>query len=478
MYSFKKIRSGNMGMIFGVALGTTALVAVVGQFMSQKSKSVQKRSVETRFTISLSSGIETMLMAYRLAEQTYVAKVGVCDTANPFLKALQVGHNCQVSTGSAPSGIDLFKCTGNEPACKNKNLSGAELWTYGSGCTINKDSSNCVVTNAPVMLISMGHGTGTDAQKISADSEKYQFLLTNVDMKKGIAEMIQVAESNDSKQTKHAFAIRSTLPNSAHIEADGRVTQENPDPQNYCPGAPWATYMILTNKKCLPFVELGSGTGLAYYAGRFFGFRPFDGQVIDMLAASSAGGGADSYLVVPSTGKIAATPPVLRTDCVASPNDDCTQIFPKYDKDALINVDDITLISNQLYYVAHSGEAAHIGYLRMTGTTAERIKVCELGKMGWAQAYAGIAALSWSDPLDPPVGAAQATRLARFFLKTDAGDLLTVLIQNTGTDLQNAGATNANLSCFVTKDADLQQVEYKRTYGFDRSANAKPYYIY
>ncbi len=496
MYFFnskKRNNRGNMAAILGVFAGVTGVVVLVGQFMHIKSESTKKRITETRYTISVSSGVESVLASFRLAELSYIKQASACGTANPFLTALKEGANC---TGFGT--LDLFdeeECDnpGAKPLCLGRiNPSAApgeeNMWTYSNEvdanrkCTITNTGSTCLNLADPLLILTMGYG-GKDYQKMSKEAESFEFKLTGINLEKGIAEFIATAKTVDGKESKHAFAIKTILANAAHIEADGRTTQEVPDPLGFCQGNVWGTYFALADRKCIPFVELGSGTGLLYYEGQYFGFRPTDGQVIDMLAATQGLG----YLVA-EDGKIAGR---TRVNCEVTATEDCTQLFPEYSKDLLINVDDLTAIGNQIYYVAHSGPSAHIGYLKKGSSSFERVKICDLGGKGWAQAYAGIAAMSWSDELDGP-GSAADPRLARFFLKTDAGDLLTVLIESEESGLSlNAstgfatGVTPApgdpssdTVKCFVSKDSNIQQVEYKRTYGFDRTANAKPYYIY
>lgn len=95
-------------------------------------------------------------------------------------------------------------------------------------------------------------------------------------------------------------------------------------------------------------------------------------------------------------------------------------------------------------------------------------RVCDLGAAGWSQAYTGIAALAWSQPLLPLPNGASSRNLAVFFLKTDSGDLLSAVVM----------ATKDGFGCQVAKDSALQVVEYKRTLGFDRTEDSKPYFIY
>src|SRR5205823_250527 len=172
---------------------------------------------------------------------------------------------------------------------------------------------------------------------------------------------------------------------------------ENPDPLSYCQGQhPWADFLIYNPlaRKCLRFAQLGGGTGLAYYRARYFGFRPFDGQVIDLMAATMS----DTYFV-DEAGTVDGTNPV----------------FPSYKMDNLRNADDITVIGDQVYYVALGSAQAHIGVLDKSTSTLDRKVVCPIGAMGYGQSYEGIAALGSSTPLIPEAGDGITTRMATFF---------------------------------------------------------------
>ncbi|MEK6705847.1 MAG: hypothetical protein AABZ06_08660, partial [Bdellovibrionota bacterium] len=334
------------------------------------------------------------------------------------------------------------------------------VYTYpaGSGCDISATTSSCSgLIQKPLIEV----GSSDDNQKIAGNS--YKIYLMAIVPEKNIVEFQSETTQNVPggavvTVTKNAFAIRSTLTNAAHLESDGRVTQENPDPLAKCKGNAWGDFPIFDTQEtlCKNFVQLGSGTGMAYFQGRYFGFRPADGQIIDMISASNAS--ATSYLV---------------GEDVKLTGGGTQEIFPKYCKDALVNVDDVTVVGKQIYFVAGQGTNAHIGFLD-TGIgvsctdASARKRICELGEKGWAQAYAGIASPSWSEELWPKPENVGDQSSATFFLKTDAGDFLTAVVIS-----QSTGFT-----CAIFKDATLQQVEYKRTLGFDRAGDYKPYFAY
>lgn len=137
---------------------------------------------------------------------------------------------------------------------------------------------------------------------------------------------------------------------------------------------------------------------------------------------------------------------------------------------SLLNVDDITLIDDQIYYVAFQGPAAHIGHAN--NINGERTIICRLGEMGWSQSYSGIAASSSSDPLiddtSNPLNNFLTNRYALFYLKTDTGDLLTAHVYR----------KNNGFQCYVNKYQINQKPEMRRTLGFDRVKDEPPFYIY
>lgn len=424
-----------------------AVSGFIGMLTVQQSRLAKKKRQDIEFGIQLQSGIETMLLSYRLAEMKYIGALTSfqCDTANPFLQALKEGSRCQKNNVDvAGFTVTLFK---NDP---NPSLANVLTYVCPGDCKVDHSASSFSTYQE---VVQVGMTEATAAQKISGTS--YQFYLNTIFPEKGIGEFIVNAHVDGStNELKRSFAIRPILPNSAHMDADNKVKQENPDPLGRCQGGAWEPFLFFDpeTQQCRLFAELGSGTGLVYYQSRYFGFRPFDGQIIDMYAAS--GSAASSSYMVGEDGKVGMT-----------------QLFPPYKKANLVNVDDITTIDNQVYYVALSGSSAHIGGLNPT--TQERETVCALGSLGWAQAYTGIAALTWSDELMPiaDTQAAEPGRLAVFFLKTDPGNLLTAVVSK-------EKGPNKPLQCNVFKDRNIQKIEYARTYGFDRTTDSKPYFIY
>lgn len=430
--NFRIDSSGNILFGFLGLLGIAALISYFADMNIFQSRVYQKKLNSAHFIVDASSAIETFLIAYREAEVKYVETVtNYCPVANSFVRALREGSGC------AKAGT-IMTFTGADAGTSD------QLYTYsGSGCAIDPTSSSCFDTKPEILNI----GVKIDNQPI--DGVSYKIFFVAAMPEKSAVEFSFQSTDGLGNRGSGRFYIRESLSNAAHLEADGRVTQEQPDPLALCPGTIWGSYFVwdTTSQTCMQFSQLGSGTGLAFYSGRYFGFRPFDGQIIDLQ--STLNPKTKSYLVQ-QNGTLSGI-----------------KIFPSYDKSQLTNVDDITLIDDQIYYVAGMGSSAQIGMLDpFNGLT--RKTICDLGGAGWSQAYSGIAALSWSQPLLPLPSSKSQRNLAVFFLKTDSGDLLQVI----------AIARSGGIKCWVNKDLAQQDVEYKRTNGFDRTEDAKPYFIF
>lgn len=443
-----------------VILGIIATFAFAfSQIASRLSKALFQNRKLRAYSYTTFSGAETMLFSYRLAQIQYIKEISNqnCTAAKPFIRALKEGSGC-------PDAITVFS---ESDASDYSNLPFSYLANSG-GCVISTSFSSCGrgAKNLVVAPVIGGDRTQIPDPSNPNSVPGYIFSLQNIDIDKGILEFnasyTSSGDNNRLSTQRYAFAIRGFLPNAAHLEGDGRVTQETPDPLSKCPGSAWATFLVFnpSNQKCEQFSQLGSGTGLAFYNHRFFGFRPFDGQVVDMLAANS-----DSSYMVDENGNV-----------------ENNSVFIPYKKSALINVDDITVIptqnaetettpaslGGQVYYVAGQGSSANIGVLLSNG---DRKIVCDLGGQGWGQGYEGIASLSFSDPLIQTTGDGMTgSRLAVFFLKTSGGDYLTASVLKI--------PSSPVFICHVAKENNLQQIEFSRTYGFDRADDREPYYVY
>ncbi len=430
-------------MLIGlVGAAMAGYLQLIGALQESSSANMQNKIKN----VDNETAIETFVQAYRWAQLRYIQGVAGCggQVPRPFLLALRMGSGC-------PGTVRVFSASSGaaDPGRVDN------LYTYlGNGCNITMNNSTCESGNLPILSI----GESDAAQKFNKKS--YRVTLARAWPELKSAEFILTDRGDGVSQAIHFF-MKDFFDNLAHLEPDGRVVQESPIPLSRCVGAPWGQYRLFyeASNECREFSQLGSGSGMAYYKRRFFGFRPADGLIVDLMNFSAAS--PTSYIVNSSNGTITGLPaPVF----VPYPN-------PAVAIQALINVDDITLIDDQIYYVAGMGPDAEIGYANPNGT---RTRICNIGgTAGWSQAYSGIAALGWSDALIPdaanPLDAYKNNRYATFFLKTDSGDLITTHVYRTGT---------GPFSCSTTKDPILQQVEYARTLGFDRTEDAKPYFTF
>lgn len=437
----KKSQRGfsDITMILALSALSAVLVSGMMNWTSERIKVSVKKELSDLEKLYVSSGADTFLQAFRAAERIYLRSTSACSSARPFIQALAEGSGCAMT-------IQLFN---SSPAIPDPGMN--VLYTYPSGgCRIVQNSSNCI--HATRVLVSIGHAQAQ--QRISGNS--FQFSLIKV-WPGGRFAQFQVRRQFEGNTREYNLAIKNYFSNAAHLDSDLTVVQETPDPLALCPGTPWGIYQVFNRETniCDTFSQPGGGTGLAFYRGRFFGFRPSDGIIIDLYAATTQ----TTYIVNHTTGRVGSE---TRPSFVPYPN-------PNNPTQSLMNIDDITMIDNQMYYVALSGTDAHIGHVSTNGT---RTILCQVGAMGWAQSYSGIAAASWSDPLisDPsnPLNSYLQNRFALFFLKTDAGDLLTANVERSG----------GSFTCSVSKDQNLQQVEFSRTLGFDRTQDERPYYVF
>lgn len=440
-------RSGQYSFWMGMLLLVTGVVTSLGFFLAAATKGASRKIVSNRASVRNASTAETVLVAYRLTEIAYLSFASTCESAKPFLSALASGSGC-------PGTFVAF-----DPS-DTQNVGVRDgLYRFSEpGCRITQTASTCGMGRTEILT------GGLDTLLTGAAGSipfGYRVTLDSVQPAKGLAEFSMELREGERVQ-RIAFAIRTPLSNSAHLEADGRITQSSPDPLATCRGTEWASLLLFdpASRRCVRFAQAGGGTGLAVYQDRFFGLRPDDGQIVDMTALTEG----DTYLVNPGSGK---------------PN------FVPYDRSQLVNVDDITLIARQIYYVANFGVRPELGYLDMNGI-ATRVRLCDLYGMGWAQSYEGIAAHGSSDPLFPESQdgiPSSAVRIATFYLKTSSGDLLTGVVQSwpSGGAPPGLRATQIggrSVSCHVYKDQTLQRYEFARTYGFDRVPGSKPYLVY
>ena len=457
---YKNKYHNHKGGALTLAIMAVAIVAILLNaylWLAQYRLESHRRQVEDqKFYLDLSSVMENVVTAFNLAQSKYYIALGNCATnVRPFLEAMATGHGC-----AGVGDVTLFR----QQDADDIGMDNAPFYAYAGSCIVHENTPmTCNGAALPQEIINVGHA-GFEHQKINGAD--FSVVLQTSQHQRQISEWMITANLPGKMTKKQNASLYNSLANTAHLEADGRITQNNPFPLSPCPGEPWTSMRIYNpfTRRCELFGIVGSGTGLAFFGSRFFGHRSFDGQIIDLANISLSS--VASYLV-DEAGEL-----------------DGKRVFPKYKKELLINVDDVTTINDQVYYVAKQGQFAEIGMISDFSGTFERVPLCPLGEMGWSQAYSGLAATGWSDPVMPSVDEARV-RTGQFFLKTDGGDLLTVFytVRKAGTVDTNCKAFNGpggsyTNCCFVVKDANAQEVEFKRTYGFDRANPVKPYFFW
>lgn len=447
-FSRELIRSDAGNIAWALAL--TVLIAGMGLYFSDLGQMLTRASKskieDSAFNLQIQSAIETFMDAYRRNEAHYINSVSGhgCTGAQGLGAALSNGVRCKDDASrEIPVSIRMF---GPEVAASPDYEFPQRL-----GCELKTDSSEC----------SSFFGFFADEvvrlrQRLGERSYEYGFFLIRSNLDQQVVEFrVEVREAGRVLGNR-AFGVRYELPNSAHIQWDGKVLQEKPDTLSPCSGSAWAQLRIYNpdTRECEPFVQMGGGDGLAYYKNRYFGFRPQDGMVIDLLELSKQNQVlSNSHQVNESDGSVNGV-----------------RVFPPHSRIELLNADDITTIDDQIFFVSGMGVNAHIGYLKKTASGWQRIRVCKLGEMGWGLAYSGLMAESWSDPFDVD-GSSAHDRYSVFRAKTDSGDLLTV-------GLLSGPTYGLDYKCVAFREARLQQVEYRRTYGMERSADTKSYYLF
>lgn len=427
-----------------ISIGTAMML-----FLREENLKMTYMGQRSAVTLSLAkSGIDTFMLAWKNSESDYYNQMAGCGTVNGLIAAMGMGTACPGRSAN------VFRGTTPDP------LAGPLTYNYRSssaGCTISPTTSNCATFTATFLEMGVANPTQTDLM----GKYKFEFRLLHVLPASHMAEFRLTLTSPDNTISRYDFVLQDTAQSVIHLEGSGGVTQEKPDAFSLCPSPAWGPYRAwnVATQSCVDFADGGAGTGLVSYKGRFFGFRPETGIVIDLLALTS-GGLPSSYVVAPD-GTVAGL----------------GQVFVRYPPPTdpvnnLINADDIALVDQQIYYVrGGAGDAELRMYTYNGGWTDSRL--CDLAGMGWSQSVAGLASMAWNDPMarEPgnPLSDAMINRSAMFFIKTDAGDMLSARITSAAAGVYN---------CQVFLDPSLQVPEYWRTLGFEGSSSVAKYFIY
>lgn len=439
-----------------ITMGLLATVVIAGAIyliieVQRRFTSDTNSRVETiKVPVNVRSGIETMIAALRQAEVEYIKKVSVdlgCISANTFVDALKFGTNCTGGPNPNHSSFSIF----NDSSAPGVV---ARLYNHASVCTISR-TSGCIDSKPTVVEIGVPYLLSTKSDPIG--NLQFSFSLMRVDTDLKVLNIrADVQKKNGAKKVFEIYFRDSNI-NMAHMDADGTVRQSNPNPNDLCKDPnpnnrlPYSELKVFdeSDYTCKSFSQLGGGTGLIYYRGRYFSFRPSDGQIFDLKESSNP---SSPYFPVSEGGYIGGT-----------------KVFLPYKKDILFNADDLTIIEDQIYYI--KGQTSNLAIYALVNPgnpTNHSKKVCDLAALGWSQASVGLSSKAWSDRLIPSTPSSDP-RMATFYVKTFSGDMLTALVWSTNQPPPN------DFKCVVLKDSAIQEVENKRTYGFDKVVTDKSF---
>lgn len=433
-----------------ILVGVLGLIvsAVVSIINDQTREAIRQRQ-SSQHRLTLSSAIETFMLAVRFAEAKYMIEARHCDDARLFLRALSDGHHC---TSLEEKKILVF----TEADLNGLTPEEHGLFSYASGWEINKDSSAQGPLTRKVLTVSM-------------DRVQVDFFYNSTFTTKDRAEFNAVLYYNGERTANSRFSLfTSDSPNRMHLDSgDLKIVQQYPAANDACRNQMWSRFRQYTGSACEEMANLGGGTGVAYYRGDFFGLRSDDGQVVNFRSLSG-----NSYLVA-ENGTLAGV-----------------KVFPTYNKEALTNVDDIEILGedqgeDQIIAVSGQGENTQLSYLDMK--TKSLVPICKLGQMGWSQGFSGLAGTTGNHSLILNSNNPSAS-VSTFLLKSDAGRLLYVLVKSVATSSELTGlepeflVTHNNGRKFICTgfpDTYEQDIENTRTLGLTRGKQVgRPYYIF
>lgn len=424
------------------------IVSAVISLINDQIKEAVRQRQSSQHRLTLSSAIETFMVAVRFAESKYMIETRHCDQAHLFLRALAEGHHCAKLAGKE---ITVFADT---------DLSGLTveergLFTYGESWRVQENSPAQGPLTRKVMSVNI-------------DRVQVDFFYNNTFSAKDRAEFDAVLYVNGERAANNRFSLfTSDSPNRMHLDSgDLKIVQQYPTANDPCRNQMWSKFRQYSGTSCDDVANLGGGTGVAYYRGDFFGLRANDGQIVNFRNLDS-----QSYLVA-ENGTINGV-----------------KVFPAYSKDALVNVDDIEILGedqgdDQLIAVDGEGEDITISYLDMS--TESLVPICKLGQIGWAQGVSGIAGTTGNHSLILD-GSNPSASVSTFLLKSDSGRLFYILVKSVPSSENLAGiepeflVTHGSRKFICTGFPDIyeQDIENTRTLGLTRGKQvSRPYYIF
>lgn len=457
LFRCKKMLTSQSGAISAPTLGLIVIltfIAVEGVTNYIRIRSIASNLSEktSERPIARDQIGQTALIAFRESEKVYLRAISAanCDTANPFHIALLSGTGC--------SGLSVTVFAKSLESVDENSTGSNAIYSYllSSGCTIDPTKSNCLNMTDPFLDV----GYSNTATVINGT--KFKLSAKSADpIQETVTFVAEILYADQSKSTVHV-AITNFFKNSIHSDTSGNIVQRTQSFASKCESDMWQTYLgfNMETQKCDDFGSVAGGTGLLTYNNEYFGYSPFSGKIVSLNRSVAS---LSDQAVLPDGTLGGKT------------------IFPKYPnpdviETAMLNLDDLTVIRDQLYFISSKSAGQNIlGYINMTVDPVEYVPVCDLSQKNLDYGLSGLASHSSSDTLFKTETDLVKSPLATFFLKTDLGEIffLKVLGKNC---LGNAACTE--YECILAKNPRSNDLEFVRTMGFERSPTERPFYVY
>ena len=426
------------------ALFSFIAAGIVTMILNQvQSSSVQRKFSKSRLIVT--SAIETFMVAIKHAEAKYFINMRHCQSASLFYSSLVHGHHCDF----LGSGFNL-------PIFGVSDLQGLDsdelgLITYQPGWQIRYNQEALSPSDRLVATIRVeGQDIKIYFYGISQTKDRADFG-AEYGTKQGIQRVLFSVFASDSANRVH---MSST---------DAKMVNERSYAKDPCLNSPWSSFELLISGTCSQVPNLGSGSGLAFYEGNYFGLRPFDGTVVSMKDLNAA-----SYFVQ-ENGNLGGTP-----------------VFPEHKREALQNVDDFEVIGldqglKKIVTVLGSGLQTRLAYYD-TGSQ-QMVTICKLGEMDFGRSFSGLAAAPGNQDI---FNVSSSSSVATFYLKSDSGEIVNLAIKMAsavpyaGIEAQFVSTVGGKkFVCAAIKDRLDRDVENARTLGLTKGGLLlRPYYIY
>ncbi len=427
------------------ALFSFIAAGIVTMILNQvQSSSVQRKFSKSRLIVT--SAVETFMGAMKHSEAKYFIHMRNCQSANLFFSSLMNGHSCDV----LGSGFSL-------PIFGASDLQGldadeAALISFQSGWQIRYNQKALAPSDRLVATI-----------KVEGQDVRIYFY--------GVSPLKDRAAFGAESATKQGpqrvlFSLfASDSANRVHMSSsDAKMVSERSYSKDPCLNTPWSSFELLISGSCAQVPNLGSGNGLAFYEGNYFGLRPFDGTVVSMKDLNGA-----TYFVQ-ENGTLGGQ-----------------DVFPPHVRLALQNVDDFEVIGldqglKKIVAVLGSGLQTRLAYY--DSVSQQMVTICKLGEMDFGRSFSGLAAAPGNQDIFN-FGSVSSS-VATFYLKSDSGEIVNLAVKvaaavpYSGLEAQYVSTIGGKkFVCAAIKDRQSKDVENARTLGLTKGGLLlRPYYIY